>query len=116
MDFNEYQIESRKTAIYKNARGFGNNLVLPLVYLSLGLNGEAGEVAEVVKKLIRDKQGVLDEKVKEDLRGELGDVLWYLANLATELGLDMNDIAQFNLDKLASRKARGVLQGSGDSR
>jgi len=109
MDFNEYQKESRKTAIYPQK---GNNLIYP----TLGLVGEAGEVAEKVKKLIRDKNFVVDEEFKEGVKKELGDVLWYLAQLCTELGISMEDVAKTNLEKLFSRLERGKIHGSGDER
>lgn len=109
MEFDEYQKKSRQTALYPNK---DNNYIYP----TLGLNGEAGEVAEKIKKVLRDKGGVIDEQTKQELAKELGDVLWYLSNLATELGLSLEEIAQMNLDKLFSRKDRGVLSGGGDNR
>ena len=78
--------------------------------------GEAGEVADKVKKVLRDRQGNFSPEVIADLQLELGDVLWYVAQLATELGLELEQIAQANLDKLASRAARNVIGGSGDRR
>lgn len=109
MDFHEYQKKSRETAIYPNA---GTNFVYP----TLGLVGEAGEVAEKVKKIIRDHGGVLKGEHKTEIKKELGDVLWYVAQISTELDLSMNDIAHANLEKLLSRKNRGALGGSGDNR
>ena len=86
------------------------------IYPTLGLAGEAGEVADVVKKIMRDDgMKVLPEK-REELRKELGDVLWYVAQVATEFDLDLEDIAQTNLTKLFSRMERGVLGGSGNDR
>lgn len=82
----------------------------------LGINGEAGEVAEKVKKIIRDKNGKMTKQDKQELAKEIGDVLWYLAVFAHDLGFSLEDIAQQNLDKLKSRKARGVLGGAGDNR
>jgi len=73
-------------------------------------------VADKVKKVMRDRAGVFDAEVRDDLRLELGDVLWYVAQLATELGLDLEDVATANLEKLASRAARNVISGSGDRR
>ena len=105
----DYQADSRRTAAYPDA---GDNIVYP----TLGLAGEAGEVAEKVKKLIRDDGGVLSDERRAALAGELGDVLWYVAQVATEAGLDLEDVARANLDKLASRAERGVLSGSGDER
>ncbi len=109
MDFQDYQQQSRRTAVYPEA---GHNFVYP----ALGLCGEAGEVAEKLKKVLRDNGGELSEQTRAAVAAELGDVLWYVAQLASELGLDLGAIAQGNLDKLASRQQRGVLQGSGDQR
>lgn len=108
LSFQEYQDRSKETAIYPDK---GNNFVYP----TLGLSGEAGEVAEKMKKVLRDKGGVVDDETRQELSKELGDVLWYVANLATELGLDLGEIAQKNLDKLSSRQQRNRLRGSGDN-
>jgi NTP pyrophosphatase (non-canonical NTP hydrolase) len=86
------------------------------IYPTLGLCGEAGEVADKVKKVIRDRGGSFDVEVIAALKLELGDVLWYVAQLASELGLELDAIATANLDKLASRAARNVISGSGDQR
>jgi NTP pyrophosphatase (non-canonical NTP hydrolase) len=86
------------------------------IYPTLGLCGEAGEVADKVKKVIRDDDGVFSDPVRESLKLELGDVLWYVAQLASELGFDLDSIARANLEKLASRAARNVIAGSGDQR
>ena len=109
MDFQQYQERCRATARYPDA---GANPIYP----TLGLCGEAGEVADKVKKVLRDRQGNFSPEVIADLQLELGDVLWYVAQLATELGLELEQIAQTNLDKLASRAARNVIGGSGDRR
>jgi NTP pyrophosphatase (non-canonical NTP hydrolase) len=109
MLLSDYQRLSRRTATYPGA---GDNIVYP----TLGLSGEAGEVAEKVKKLLRDDGGVLSEERRAALAAELGDVLWYVAQVATEAGLEIEEIAQANLDKLLSRQERGVLSGSGDTR
>lgn len=82
----------------------------------LGLLGEAGEVAEKYKKIVRDKGGKVDEADKAELIKELGDVLWYVSALASYLGVPLEVVAQTNLSKLTSRKARGVQRGSGDNR
>jgi len=103
MRFDEYQEEAKKTAIYPDQ--------YRVVYPALGLAGEAGEVAEKVKKHIRD--GVLNV---DDLKKELGDVLWYLAAIAADLGLNLDDVAESNLQKLRSRQVRGVISGNGDNR
>jgi NTP pyrophosphatase (non-canonical NTP hydrolase) len=109
MDLSDYQLRSRATAVYPNA---GSNLTYP----ALGLCGEAGETAEKVKKAIRDDGGILTDERREALAAELGDVLWYVAQLATEAGLDLDEIASGNLEKLRSRQRRAVLAGSGDRR
>jgi NTP pyrophosphatase (non-canonical NTP hydrolase) len=108
MELSDYQRLSRRTAEYPREAW--------LAYPALGLAGEAGEVAEHVKKAIRDDGGQVDEERRAAMSKELGDVLWYVAQLATELGLDLEAVAQGNLDKLLSRQQRGVLSGSGDDR
>jgi NTP pyrophosphatase (non-canonical NTP hydrolase) len=105
----DYQQRSRATAVYPDA---GSNLTYP----ALGLCGEAGEAAEKVKKAIRDDGGELTPERRDALAAELGDVLWYVAQLATEAGLDLGEVAEANLDKLRSRQERAVLHGSGDLR
>ena len=109
MDFATYQQQSRKTAIYPDA---GQTLVYP----TLGLAGEAGEVAEKVKKIIRDNSGTVTEENRAEIAKELGDVLWYIAVTASYLDIDLDDLAVANINKLADRQARGVLSGSGDNR
>ena len=109
MKLNYYQRESRKTALYPNA---GCNAIYP----TLGLVGEAGEVADKVKKILRDKEGVFDQDSKDAIKFELGDVLWYISQLSSELGYDLEEVANSNLQKLNSRKIRGKIQGSGDDR
>lgn len=108
MDFNEYQIQARSTAIYPSNRA--------IIYPALGLAGEAGEVAEKVKKLIRDDDEILTEERLAAIEKELGDALWYISNLASDCGLNLADIAKKNLGKLLSRQERGVLKGDGDNR
>ncbi|MCS6961396.1 MAG: nucleoside triphosphate pyrophosphohydrolase family protein [Deltaproteobacteria bacterium] len=109
MEFHEYQKKSRKTAIYPN---IGKNYVYPL----LGLAGETGEIFEKFKKLIRDNGGVMSREFKEAITLELGDILWYLSNLCSELKISLDEVAKKNLEKLLSRKERGKLRGSGDNR
>lgn len=109
MKLTDYQERSRVTAVYPDA---GANLLYP----TLGLCGEAGEVAEKIKKMVRDDGGVLSDQRREALAGELGDVLWYVAQLATEADLDLDAVARDNLAKLRSREQRGALRGSGDER
>jgi NTP pyrophosphatase (non-canonical NTP hydrolase) len=108
VDLSEYQRLSRRTAEYPREAW--------LVYPALGLAGEAGEVAEHVKKAIRDDGGEVSEERRTAMAKELGDVLWYVAQLATELELELEQIAEQNLEKLLSRQRRGVLSGSGDER
>lgn len=128
LSLNEYQSRAAETAIYP-----GKGTALGLIYCALGM-GEAGEVQGSLKKAIRDEEmtpyvsgGYNGRDVsvswvdiyptrKADLMKEAGDLLWYLANFAAELGVSLEEIAQANLDKLASRQARGVLGGSGDNR
>ena len=109
MEINEYQTEARKTAVYPD---IGNNFIYP----TLGLCGEAGEVAEKVKKILRDENGNLTLQNIEKLTKEMGDVLWYLANLSTEINVSLEEVAQKNLDKLQSRKDRNKIHGDGDER
>lgn len=108
MTLEEYQAKAKATALYPKE----HRLLYPL----LGLLGEAGEAANKFKKVLRDEGGVLGEATREALILELGDILWYLAQVATDLGVSLEEVAQKNLAKLASRKARGVLGGSGDNR
>ena len=103
MTLNQYQDAASKTAIYHS-----NHSIL---YPALGLAGEAGEVANKVKKMLRD--GNFD---RQGIAAEIGDVLWYVAALARDLNIDLHDLAFANLEKLYSRKARGTLGGSGDKR
>lgn len=109
MDFKEYQEKSRKTAVYPNR---DNNFVYP----TIGLSGEVGEVSEKVKKIIRDDEGAVSEEKKSEIEKELGDVLWYVSQLASEFGLSLDSIAERNIKKLFSRLERGKIQGSGDNR
>ncbi len=109
MDFSAYQEQSRTTARYPH---IGH----PVIYPVLGLASEAGEVAGRIKKVFRDQQGEISEQTRRMLAAELGDVLWYLAQACTELGLSLDDVAQQNLIKLLDRQARGTIQGDGDQR
>ena len=107
--FNEYQQQSRKTWSLIHTDH-------PLVYPTLGLTNEAGELAGKVKKIFRDKDGVISPEDRLELKKELGDVLWYLAQICTELDLSLEDVAAANLQKLFSRLERGVIGGEGDER
>lgn len=109
MDFSEYQKQAWTTAHYPHA---GKNFT----YATLGLTGEAGEVANKVKKVARDHDGVITDEVRDTVAAEMGDLLWYMAALATELNLNLDTIAEENIAKLATRKAEGTLHGSGDNR
>lgn len=112
MKMNEYMDETFRTALYPGAN---EGTVAAVVYCGLGL-GEAGEVQGKIKKIIRDDNGVITDDKREAILDESGDVLWYLARLAKELGSSLEEVAQRNLDKLADRRARGVVTGSGDNR
>ncbi|WKZ36549.1 MAG: nucleoside triphosphate pyrophosphohydrolase family protein [Anaerolineales bacterium] len=109
MKFSDYQTKSRVTAKYP-AIGHG------VIYPTLGLVNEAGEVAGKIKKIFRDKNGVIGEAEREALKAELGDVLWYLAQACTELEISLEEVAESNLTKLLDRQARGTIQGDGDNR
>jgi NTP pyrophosphatase (non-canonical NTP hydrolase) len=99
MNFEEYQAEAKQTALYP--RRLQN-----LEYPTLGLAGEAGEVANIVKKIQRDFGGEITEETRQKLKDELGDVLWYISACADELGLTLAEIAEFNVEKLAKRHHR----------
>lgn len=108
-DFQTYQRESRKT--------WGEvSTDSPIVYPTLGLVNEAGEVAGKIKKIFRDKGGKISAEDRESLKYELGDVLWYLAQICTELDLSLQEVAGANLEKLFSRLERGTIRGEGDNR
>ena len=109
MNFNDYQKKSCKTAGYP---AIGH----PVIYPALGLTNEAGEVAGKLKKVFRDKNGEINAETKAALKAELGDVLWYLAQVATELDLTLDEIAEYNIEKLYSRLERGTIKGDGDNR
>lgn len=108
MEFSDYQRAAQRTAVY----GEQNRVVYP----ALGLASEAGEVAGKIKKVLRDQGGDFDAAPVEAIRDELGDVLWYLAVLAADLGLSLESVAARNVEKLAARDARGTIGGSGDRR
>ena len=107
--YGSYQEQSRRT--YSDIET--ND---PIVYPTLGLVNEAGEVAGKIKKIFRDRGGQISEADREALKGELGDVLWYLTQICTNLGLTLEEVAEANLDKLFSRLERGQIQGDGDHR
>ena len=108
-DFDRYQEKASSTAVYPDK---GRNFIYP----TLGLADEAGEVVGKIKKVIRDNAGVISPEQRDEIKKELGDVLWYLSQLSQELGIKLSDVAQTNLDKLSSRSKRDKLHGSGDNR
>lgn len=108
MEINKYQELALTTKTY----GAG----VEIIYPTIKLNGEAGEVAEKVGKVLRDNEGVFSDYIKLEIAKEVGDVLWYCAALASDLGMNLSDIAEMNLAKLASRKERDKIHGSGDNR
>ena len=118
--FQEYQRRAAATAVYPHV-GLNPDSAETIagcdyIYPTLGLCGEAGEVAEKVKKLIRDKNGAVNDESRMAIAKELGDVLWYVGALCTEIGVELDEVASINIDKLFSRKERGVIGGSGDER
>jgi NTP pyrophosphatase (non-canonical NTP hydrolase) len=109
MDFNEYQKWARTTAQYPD---IGKNLIYPI----LGLCGETGEIAEKIKKVIRNDGGVMTPEKRTELAKELGDVVWYVATIASELGITFDDVIRLNKEKLESRKVRDAIKSTGDNR
>lgn len=120
MKLDEYQAKAETTDLEKDTRGEvmrRHNMMTPgFIDKVLGLSGEAGEAADKVKKIIRDKSGDFTDADREEIAKELGDVLWYVANTALYLDYPLSEIAKMNVEKLASRQKRGVLKGSGDER
>ena len=108
MTFENYQEQAKQTAIYPD--------FAKITYPALGLAGEAGEVANKAKKILRDNGGNVSDEARAAIGAEIGDVLWYLAALASDLNLNLNDLAEENIRKLLDRKSRNALQGSGDKR
>ena len=108
MTLSEYQEQALQTAVYPEA--------VALAYTTMGLVGEAGEIANKVKKIYRDHNGVISDEHEQEIAKELGDVLWYIAAIAYEIGFKLDDVALMNLKKLNSRKQRGVIAGDGDNR
>jgi NTP pyrophosphatase (non-canonical NTP hydrolase) len=109
MNFTDYQTKARATAKYP-VIGHG------VIYPTLGLTNEAGEVAGKIKKIFRDKDGIISHADKDALKAELGDVLWYIAQVASELDLSLDEIAEYNIAKLLDRLERGKINGDGDNR
>ena len=108
MTLNEYQQHALETAIYPDDRR--------IIYPTLGLTGEAGEVADKVKKVIRDAHEEFTPEKKQEIMKEIGDVLWYCATLSHDLGYDLEEVARTNVEKLRSRMERHRITGSGDNR
>jgi NTP pyrophosphatase (non-canonical NTP hydrolase) len=109
MTFREYQLKAKETAQFPEKE-------TAFIYASLAMMGEAGEVAEKIKKIWRDKNKQISAEDREEIKKELGDVLWYLSQLAEQLEINFDDVAQTNIDKTQSRLARDVISGSGDNR
>ena len=109
MNFSEYQKATMRTARPHDAKD-------ELMHLVLGLVGEAGEIAEKFKKWVRDQESDESKIDRDDMKKELGDVLWYVSVMAEYLGLELDDVASFNIAKLADRQKRGVIKGVGDNR
>ncbi len=109
MNFSEYQQKAKNTAKYP-VIGHG------VIYPTLGLTNEAGEVSGKIKKIFRDKNGIINDAERLALQAELGDVLWYVSQMCTELGLSLEEVAESNIAKLLDRQARGTIQGEGDHR
>ena len=107
-DLDMYQKVALTTAIYPREQA--------IIYPTLGLTGEAGEVANKVKKIIRDGSDSKDEKLVSEIKSEIGDCLWYIAVLASDFDIKLSDIASANLEKLEKRKEKGTIHGSGDDR
>ena len=107
-DLDMYQKVALTTAIYPREQA--------IIYPTLGLTGEAGEVANKVKKIIRDGSDSKDEKLVSEIKAEIGDCLWYIAVLADDFNIKLSDIASANLEKLEKRKEKGTIHGSGDNR
>lgn len=107
MTFEEYQEKAGVTAVYPEP--------VEGVYPILALGGEVGEIQNKLKKVLRGDEGA-DERFRESLKGELGDVLWYLAATARDYGYSLDDIAKANIEKLYKRKAEGTIKGDGDNR
>jgi NTP pyrophosphatase (non-canonical NTP hydrolase) len=120
LQLNDYQKIAHETADYPEGKVIdtkeGVEHYINYIYPALGLAEEAGEVAGKYAKAVRDNAGVIDERHKQEIVKELGDVLWFVSELCSSLGVTLSKVAQKNLDKLSSRKERGVIHGSGDNR
>ena len=114
MTIDEYSKQAISTLLGEHA--LSSDMTPTLLSQVFGLVGESGEVAEKFKKLIRDKKGEISDESKTEILKELGDILWYVNSVSTLLGSSLSEVAEKNLDKVLSRKARGMTQGSGDNR
>lgn len=108
MTLDYYQERAISTAVYPEG--------VKIVYPTLGLTGEAGEVADKVKKVYRDNNGVFSDEIKEELKKEIGDVMWYCATLSKDLGFTLREVAETNIQKLQKRRDENKIHGSGDNR
>ena len=113
MDFDKYQ---KMAAKYDLSEATSDLKAVGFIEKVLGLTGEAGETADKVKKILRDKGGHASDADREEIIKELGDVLWYVANVARCLGVDLSEVAKKNVEKLESRQKRNMLHGEGDNR
>ena len=116
MDFDEYQERAAKYDCFEKPDKLATLTEAGLLEKVLGLTGEAGETADKVKKIIRDKGGKCTDEDKAEIVKELGDVMWYLAGIARYLDVDFSEVAEGNIKKLESRFNRGKISGSGDNR
>ena len=118
MELNTYQKAAHSTAVYydKHREVMQSPTVLDILYCALGLAGEAGEVANKVKKIIRDDASCITLNRVREIKEELGDCLWYIAEIANILNMDLSTVAASNLYKLKKRQDNGTLKGSGDNR
>lgn len=128
MDFKEYQIKAHSTAIYPKLHYEGDEIKINagasqiavtnayFVYPAMGLSGEVGELLNKLKKVIRDKIDPIDKEFKNNINKELGDCLWYIAEIASVFGMDLEDIATININKLHRREENNKIKGDGDNR
>lgn len=113
MEFDEYQKKAAKYDLFEAVSDFRE---VGFIEKVLGLTGEAGETADKIKKILRDKDGEISDEDRESIAKELGDVLWYVAAIARYLGVDLSEVAEGNINKLESRYQRNKLHGAGDER
>ena len=113
MEFDEYQKKAAKYDLFEVSSDLKE---VGFIEKVLGLTGEAGETADKIKKILRDKDGTVSDKDRESVTKELGDVLWYVAAIARYLGVDLSEVAEGNINKLESRYQRNKLHGAGDER